>query len=244
MPNPMQSQTDQQLHLAIIMDGNGRWANRQGKPRMVGHQMGASRVREIVEAAPELGIQILTLFAFSSDNWQRPKFEVNFLMNLLKSYLESEVIKCQENGIKLTIIGRRDRLNTQLLHLIEKTERLTASGTNLQLRVAIDYSSRDAIVQAARMISKNDTVSRESFANLLSSNGNPWEYSPEVDILIRTGGEKRLSDFLLWECAYAELFFLPVMWPDFTVKNLKDTIQEFHLRERRFGQIPALVSNQ
>jgi undecaprenyl diphosphate synthase len=236
--------SSQQLHVAIIMDGNGRWATRQGKPRMVGHQLGASRIREIVEAAPELGIQVLTLFAFSSDNWRRPKFEVNFLMNLLKSYLESEVIKCQENGIKLTIIGRRDRLNPQILQLIENAENLTASGTKLHLRVAIDYSSRDVILQAAREIKTEAGITRESFAKLLSLNGHPWEPSPDVDILIRTGGEKRLSDFLLWECAYAELFFLPVMWPDFTTKNLSNTIQEFRLRERRFGQIPALASNQ
>jgi len=239
-----ESETDQQLHVAIIMDGNGRWATRQGKLRMAGHQMGAGRVREIVEAAPELGIQTLTLFAFSSDNWQRPKFEVNFLMNLFKSYLESEVSKCQENGVKLTIIGRRDRLNPQIVRLVDYAETSTASGSNLHLRVAIDYSSRDAILQAARRISSESGISRQAFASLLGSNGNPWEPAPDVDILIRTGGEKRLSDFMLWECAYAELFFLPVMWPDFSSHHLSNVVTEFQSRERRFGQIPALVSNQ
>jgi undecaprenyl diphosphate synthase len=239
-----ESESDQELHIAIIMDGNGRWATRQGKPRMAGHQMGAGRVREIVEAAPELGIQILTLFAFSSDNWQRPKFEVNFIMNLFKSYLESEVRKCQENGVKLTILGRRDRLNPQIVQLIDNAEASTASGSNLHLRVAIDYSSRDAILQAARSIDSESGISRQVFATILGSNGNSWESVPDVDILIRTGGEKRLSDFMLWESAYAELFFLPVMWPDFSSKHLKNVVTEFQNRERRFGQIPVLASNQ
>ena len=235
---------DQKLHVAIIMDGNGRWATRQGKSRTAGHQVGAGRIREIVEASAELGIGTLTLFAFSSDNWGRPKFEVNFLMNLLKSYLKSEISRCRENGIKLSIIGRRDRLKPQIVKLIEEAEALTSAGKNLHLRVAIDYSSRDAILQAAQSIQSSSTFSRQEFARQLAIHTNMSEQSPDVDILIRTGGEKRLSDFLLWECAYAEFFFLPVMWPDFSSNHLKDILQEFNTRERRFGRTSGQIFRQ
>jgi len=232
------SQTDDKLHVAIIMDGNGRWATRKGKARYQGHQAGASRVREIVEAAPDLNIGTLTLFAFSSDNWRRPRYEVDFLMGLFQSYLKSEIEKCIKNGIRLSIIGRRDRLQTQIIGLIEHAEEVTATGQNLHLRVAVDYSSKEMILQAAKRLSQESDISKENFENLLSSSIYPWESSPDVDLLIRTGGEKRLSDFLLWECAYAELYFTPVMWPDFSPENFREALCNFQSRERRFGQIP------
>ena len=236
------SQNTDQLHVAIIMDGNGRWATRQRKARFLGHRAGASRVREIVETAPKLHIGTLTLFAFSSDNWQRPPNEVDFLMALFQSYLKSEIGKCVKNGIRLSIIGRRDRLQPSIIDLIEDAEETTASGENLHLRVAVDYSSKEMILQAARRLSQESEISTENFSTLLSNSIYPWESSPDVDLLIRTGGEKRLSDFLLWECAYTELYFSPIMWPDFTAENLRDALHEFHSRERRFGRITQTVT--
>ncbi len=226
------------LHVAIIMDGNGRWALRQGKPRFFGHQVGAQRVRDIVEAAARLPISVLTLFAFSSDNWRRPDFEVNFLMQLLKKYLQSEIENCRKNGIKLSVIGRRDRLDRTLCHLIQQAETLTVEGKNLHLRVAIDYSARDAILQAARKLSPAAPISRDEFAGHLNPEIDNTGISSDVDLLIRTGGEKRLSDFLLWESAYAELFFTRGMWPEFTGQSLKRILRKYHGRERRFGRIP------
>jgi undecaprenyl diphosphate synthase len=224
------------LHLGIIMDGNGRWATRQGLPRGAGHREGADTVRRVVEAAPEAGVGILTLFAFSSDNWQRPAVEVAWLMRLFREYLRSEVARCVANGVRLEIIGRRDRLGAGLLRVIEAAEVATAGGGRLLLRIAIDYSARDAILRAAQCLRPN-TISRESFGRLVAivDHGTPV---PELDLLIRTGGERRLSDFLLWEAAYAELVFLPVMWPDFGVEDLRAALKDFAGRERRFGGLP------
>ena len=238
MKNPLEVQNLDGLHVAIIMDGNGRWANRQGKPRFIGHQAGAARVREIVETSPELNISVLTLYAFSSDNWQRPKYEINFLMKLLESYLQSEIDKCIENGIKLSILGRRDRLSPKIIYLIEQAESQTADGRNLHLRVAVNYSARDAILRTAQKIDFRHPITREEFSRLLSEENSNGTIVPDVDLLIRTGGEQRLSDFLLWECAYAELYFTQIMWPDFSARNLKEAIEGFQVRERRFGQIP------
>ena len=173
----------------------------------------------------------------------------NILLNILNKdiflfitgqIIKSEVEKCQENGIRLSIIGRRDRLQSKIVTLIEHAEKETATGTNLHLRVAVDYSSKDMILQAARRLSQEKDISQQTFANLLSNGMYPWESSPDVDLLIRTGGEKRLSDFLLWECAYAELYFTPVMWPEFGKKDLQKALKKFQLRERRFGQIPQI----
>jgi undecaprenyl diphosphate synthase len=238
MKNSESSQIQEGLHVAIIMDGNGRWATRQGKPRFYGHQVGAETVRKIVESAPENNISVLTLYAFSSDNWQRPKFEVNVLMNLFRSYLQSEIQKCLDNGIKLSIIGRRDRLNPAIVRLIESAEEQTTNGDKLHLRVAIDYSARDAIMEAAKRLSHHQNVSREEFSRLLCNHQFNYSESSDVDLLIRTGGEQRLSDFLLWECAYAELYFTRTMWPDFNEKSLQRAVRKFQSRERRFGQVP------
>jgi undecaprenyl diphosphate synthase len=221
------------LHVAIIMDGNGRWAARRGLPRTAGHRAGADAVRRVVEAAPELGITTLTLFAFSSDNWRRPREEVAGLMALLRRYLRAELERLVDGGARLTIIGRRDRLPDGLSEDIAAAERLSAHGTRLDLRIAIDYSARDAIARAAAAWRGEEPPSREEFRRLLAgSAGVPHD---DADLLIRSGGEKRLSDFLLWESAYAELCFVDVLWPDFGAADLRAAIAEFSRRERRFG---------
>lgn len=223
------------LHVGIIMDGNGRWAARQGLSRGAGHREGANAVRRVVEAAPDAGIGVLTLFAFSSDNWRRPAMEVAWLMRLFREHLGSETARCVANGVRLEIIGRRDRLGRDLLRAIEAAEIATSGGTGLLLRIAIDYSARDAILRAAQCL-RPGTASRDSFGRLVAivDHGSPV---PELDLLIRTGGERRLSDFLLWEAAYAELFFMPIMWPDFGAEDLRSAVRDFGARERRFGAL-------
>jgi undecaprenyl diphosphate synthase len=213
-----------QIHAAIIMDGNGRWANERGLPRIAGHHEGASAVRRVIEAAPDFGITTLTLYAFSEDNWSRPQREVSALMKLLGRYLVQETNRCVETGVRLTAIGRRDRMPAPLVSLLEESEHKTAAGKRLHLRLALDYSSRSAILDAARRL--NGSATEESFSKLLG---------PDVDLLIRTSGEQRLSDFLLWECAYAELVFTPRMWPAFGREDLAACVEEFHRRDRRFG---------
>ena len=237
MAIPGNHKEPQDLHVAIIMDGNGRWATRQGKPRFMGHQAGAERVREIVKVAPEYHISTLTLFAFSSDNWQRPTSEVEFLMRLFHSHLLSEIGECADNGIRLQFIGRRDRLNPALVTLMRQAEAKTAKGENLLLRAAVDYSSREAILQAAQRIRPNQPVSKKQFSRLLYGADPLYAAPADVDLLIRTGGEQRLSDFLLWECAYAELYFTHTFWPDFDKAALQKAMEEFHRRERRFGRV-------
>jgi undecaprenyl diphosphate synthase len=214
------------------MDGNGRWALGRGLPREAGHRAGVETVSRIVEAAPGAGIGTLSLFAFSSDNWRRPRLEVDALMRLLAQYLEKEADRCLRNGVRLEVIGRRDRLNSSLRQAIAQAEMATAAGKRLWLRIAFDYSGRDAILAAARRVG---SLSRESLGRALG---------PPVDLLIRTGGERRLSDFLLWECAYAELVFSPRMWPDFGAADLAAAVREFRGRDRRFGAIPPPLANR
>jgi undecaprenyl diphosphate synthase len=229
------------LHVAIIMDGNGRWAVTRGRPRTAGHLAGADAVRRTVEAAPGLGIRTLTLFAFSSDNWQRPDREVRALMGLFRRYLSTEADRCAANGVRISVIGRRDRLPEVLVRAIEDAERKTAAAQpDFWLRIAVDYSGRDAILRAAQRWSGTGTAepSRELFSRLLADAPQAGP-APDVDLLIRTGGEKRLSDFLLWECAYAELVFTDRMWPDFGEADLAEAVREFQGRERRFGRVPA-----
>jgi len=240
----MQSTVDQQdgvtrdgLHVAIIMDGNGRWATRRGLPRTAGHRAGVEAARRVVEAAPDLGVATLTLFAFSSDNWRRPRAEVSALMSLLRQYLKSELQRLVEDGARLTVIGRRDRLPAGLSEQIAAAERASASGQRLDLRIALDYSSRDAIAQAATRWRAEHPPSREAFGQLLAAQ----DRAADVDLLIRSGGEKRLSDFLLWESAYAELCFVDTLWPDFGADDLAAAIADFRGRERRFG---GLVSSE
>jgi len=218
------------LHVAIIMDGNGRWGARRSLPRTAGHRAGADAVRRVVEAAPGLGITTLTLFAFSSDNWRRPRDEVAALMSLLRRYLQAELARLVDNDVRLTVIGRRDRLPDGLGNAIADAERRSAAGTRLHLRIAIDYSARDAIAHAAAAWRLERPPSREEFSRLLAGDAHR-----DVDLLIRTSGEKRLSDFLIWETAYAELCFVDTLWPDFGADDLRLALADFHRRERRFG---------
>jgi undecaprenyl diphosphate synthase len=214
------------LHVAIIMDGNGRWAVERSLPRIAGHRAGADSVRRVVEAAPDFGISTLTLYAFSADNWSRPAREVSALMKLLGRYLVQETERCVKNGVRLEAIGRRDRLPAPVVALLEESERATAACGRLHLRLALDYSSREAILNSARRL--KHAATEEEFSALLG---------PDVDLLIRTSGEQRLSDFLLWECAYAELVFTSRKWPDFGREDLAQCLAEFHGRERRFGAV-------
>jgi undecaprenyl diphosphate synthase len=225
------------LHAAIIMDGNGRWAVARGKSRTAGHLAGADAVRRTVEAAPGLGVDVLTLYAFSSDNWRRPPDEVGALMRLLRRYLMAETGRCVENGVRVQVIGRRDRLAPVLVREIESAERATGKGEKLWLRIAVDYSARDAILRAAHRLAGAGEVTREEFSELLA--GCSERRAQNVDLLVRTGGEKRLSDFLLWECAYAELIFTDRMWPEFGAADLEEAVHEFRRRERRFGAVAA-----
>lgn len=228
----MQSALDNRkpLHVAIIMDGNGRWATRRGMQRAAGHRAGMEAVRRVVEAAPDLGVTTLSLFAFSSDNWRRPSAEVRMLMQLMRHYLRTRADELIESDVRLTVIGRRDRLPRGLGTEIARAEQISALGQRLHLRIAIDYSARDAIVEAARHWQPERDATREDFARLIVEDD-----GRDVDLLIRSGGEKRLSDFLLWESAYAELRFVETMWPDFGADDLRAALADFRGRERRFG---------
>ena len=229
------------MHIAIIMDGNGRWATRRGLPRVAGHRAGVGTVRRVVEHAPDLGISRMTLYAFSSDNWRRPAHEVQSIFRLMRAYIRLETERLRQRGVRLQIIGRRDRLPKLLLREIERAEFLTADGECLHLRIAVDYSSREAITRTISTVSQSllrqPLSSVDSLQDLLSSALS--SESGDVDLLIRTGGEKRLSDFLLWESAYAELFFTDRMWPDFGVADLDAAVADFKRRERRFGAVPT-----
>ncbi len=229
------------LHVAIIMDGNGRWARARGLARATGHRAGVEAVRRVVRAALELGIGTLTLYAFSAGNWQRPQSEVDTVLRLLHEYLLAETNPCAAHGIRLSVIGRRDRLSRSLREAIEAAESTTAAGRALHLRIAIDYSAREAIFRAACRFYKATELSRESFARTLGEVNH--DGAQDVDLLLRTGGEQRLSDFLLWESAYAELVFSPRMWPEFDATDLAAALREFRARERRFGRIPDVAAS-
>jgi undecaprenyl diphosphate synthase len=209
--------TQSALHVAVIMDGNGRWARARGRERHFGHRVGARVVRRIVSAAPALGIGELTLYAFSADNWQRPAAEVSGLMRLFEVYLRNTVQRCQRDGVRVRVIGRRDRLAAPLLRAMENVELATTGGTRLRLNLAMDHSSRHAIETGQRL--------------------------PDVDLLVRTGGEQRLSDFLLWESAYAELYFTTTPWPEFTPSQLAEAVAELRRRDRRFGGVSAQAAD-
>ena len=215
------------------MDGNGRWAARRGMARVVGHRAGAEAIRRVVEAAPALGIGTLSLYAFSADNWRRPAAEVDALMGLFRRFLQVEPAGLAARGVRLSVIGRRDRLPERLVRAIAAAERMTAPGAALHLRIAIDYSAREAILRAAASCPPGEPPTPQGIAGLLGGN---------VDLLIRTGGEKRLSDFLLWESAYAELCFVDRAWPEFGAADLAAAIADFRRRERRFGGLAATVA--
>jgi undecaprenyl diphosphate synthase len=228
------------LHVAIISDGNGRWATSKGLPRSAGHRAGAETARRVIEAAPRIGIHTLTLFALSSANWTRPDTEIQGILRLLHEYLLTETTHCIDEGVRISVIGRRDRLPATLRQAMADSEAATAKGTRLHLRLAVDYSAREAIYHAACRFYKVTELSPESFSNVLREvlRGG----STEVDLLIRTGGEQRLSDFLLWECAFAEFVFLQKRWPDFTADDLEAAVMEFNRRERTRGALPDAIA--
>ena len=223
------------LHVAIIMDGNGRWATQRGLPRVAGHRAGVAAVRRTVEHAPGMGVGRLTVYAFSADNWRRPISEVQSILWLIRAYMHIECERLRSAGVRLQAIGRRDRIPRELLREIERVEAATANNNTLELRVAIDYSSREAITRACTNLPQGsgDDQARAALEQSLAAE------TGTVDLLIRTGGEKRLSDFLLWESAYAELFFSDCMWPEFQPEDLEGAIAEFRGRERRFGAVPT-----
>ncbi len=224
------------IHVAIICDGNGRWGTANGHPRTAGHRAGAEAARRVIQCASYLGIHTLTLFALSSANWRRPAEEVTGILKILEQYLREETDHCIDEGIRLSILGRRDRLSCELREAIARAEAFTAKGKRLHVRLAVDYSSRQTLYQAAIKFYKVKELSTEEFANLISEVQHGG--STDVDLLIRTGGEKRLSDFLLWECAFAEFVFLDKRWPDFTPADLRNAVLEFELRERTRGGLP------
>jgi undecaprenyl diphosphate synthase len=224
------------LHVGIIMDGNGRWATRRGLSRLRGHEAGVEAIRRVVEAAPDQGVGTLTLYAFSTDNWRRPKAEVTALMALLRFYLANEVESLVKNGVRLTVIGRRDRLPDGIAAAIARAEAATSRGETLNLRIAVDYSARDAILNAAARLAGVSEPTRELFSQLVTGEAG----LRDVDLIIRTSGEKRLSDFLLWEGAYAELYFTERMWPEFDGEALAEALASFQRRERRFGGLQSL----
>ena len=226
------------LHVAIIMDGNGRWAQRRGMPRSAGHVQGAKAVRRIVEAAARTGIRTLTLYAFSADNWARPSPEVESLLRLLQCYLTTESRRCARHSIRINVIGRRDRLPGSLVRAIEQSETLTTGCSRMRLRIAVDYSSKHSILEAARRAPHRE-LSAQGFQDLLAEVDHAVPESGPVDLLIRTGGEQRLSDFLLWDCAYAELYFTEHLWPDFGEAELREALADFAGRQRRFGKVLA-----
>jgi undecaprenyl diphosphate synthase len=226
------------LHVAIIMDGNGRWAKRRGMPRVAGHRAGVLAARRVVEHAGEIGVRCLTLYAFSQDNWRRPAAEVEKVFWLLRAFLRLETERLVERGVRFEAIGRRDRIPEAALRAMERTEEATAGGNGLHLRIAIDYSARDAIAHAAceSAALSDEALFRPDVLRPMVTQALAGDCG-EVDLLIRTGGEKRLSDFLLWECAYAELVFSERMWPEFDEADLDAAIAEFRHRERRFGGV-------
>lgn len=235
-------------HVGIIPDGNGRWAAVRGLPRTAGHRAGVEAVRRAVAAAPHLGIDTLTVFAFSSDNWHRSPGEVRPLLHLIEGFLREEIHGWVTHGVRVSVVGRRDRLPVALRAAIQIAEEATAAGTpscshaavqreNLHLRLAVDYSGRDAILRAACRMYTATEISHDAFARLLPGANVDGRPAPDVDLVIRTGGEQRLSDFLLWECAYAELHFTRTLWPDFAASDLEAAMQDFHSRERTFGRL-------
>ncbi len=224
------------VHVAIIMDGNGRWARMRGRPRWRGHVAGVESVRDTVRACPDLGVTTLTLYAFSADNWRRPAAEVGRLFWLLREYCRREQAELIENGVQVTAIGRRDRLPASARAELERLERASAGGTRLHLRLAIDYSAQWAITEAASEVAREAGAVTQSALERALTRG-----VPPVDLLVRTGGEQRLSDFLLWEAAYAELLFADVLWPDFRREHLAASLADFGRRERRFGGLVSLV---
>ena len=231
-------------HIAIIMDGNGRWARQRFLPRVAGHQRGVETVREVVKACRELGVEYLTLFAFSSENWRRPADEVSFLMQLFLKMLEREVSKLHDNNICLKIIGDRSRFDEGLNRTIEDAERLTADNVGLTLTVAANYGGRWDVMQAVRTMLAHHPDLAQGFSEAELEPHLAMHYAPEPDLFIRTGGEQRISNFLLWQLAYTELYFTDTLWPAFDRDALTSAIQSYQTRERRFGQTSEQIQGE
>ena len=228
-------------HIAIIMDGNGRWATQRGLPRTAGHQRGVESVKRVVEAAADLGVEYLTLFGFSTENWSRPVDEVRELMRLLRMYLRAETAELHRNNIRLKVIGRRDELESDIVKMIEHAENLTVNNTAITVMIALNYGGRQDILMAATNMARTMTeqgveptyeLAEEFFPQFLSTAD-----APDPDVLIRTSGERRISNFLLWQCAYSELFYCDTLWPDFSKADLQAAIDDFNARDRRFGGV-------
>jgi undecaprenyl diphosphate synthase len=229
-------------HVAIIMDGNGRWAAARGLPRTAGHKVGIDALRRAVRAASDFGIEYLTVYSFSTENWSRPKPEVTFLLELLRRFIRQDVAELHTAGVKIKIIGARGDLEPSMIAMLDDAEKLTAGNSKLNLIVAFNYGGRQEILRAAQNIAADvkaghldpATINMESFASRLETAG-----IPDPDLLIRTGGEERISNFLLWQCAYAEFVFVPSYWPEFNADIFRRALDEFRLRDRRFGGVKA-----
>ena len=240
VPSPTDLAPSPPVHVGIIMDGNGRWAKARGLPRVAGHRQGAEAVRTAISTAVDLGISYLTLYGFSVENWKRPRSEVADLMGLLRLYLRREIDELFRKGVRIRFIGQRKMLAPDIVALIEEAEERTRSNTKLNLIVALSYGARQEITAAARTLAREvatgniapDAIDEEAFARHLETAG-----VPDPDLLIRTSGEKRVSNFLLWQLAYTELVFIDTLWPDFSRRDLEEAIHEFHRRERRYGTV-------
>jgi len=230
---PEDMKLEMPTHIAIIMDGNGRWAKERNLKRTAGHEEGALRVRDITTHCNNIGVKYLTLYAFSTENWNRPKLEVEFLMKLLERYLKKELEVYLKNGVKFKVIGNLSKFSRSLQTVIAKTEEKTKHCTGLTQVLALNYGSRDEIVRAVKKLNnQNLEVSEENINNCLDTS-----FMPDVDLLVRTSGEVRLSNYLLWQNAYAEMFFIDTYWPEFTTSILDDIVSDYRQRERRFGGI-------
>jgi undecaprenyl diphosphate synthase len=235
-------QSSNPRHVAIIMDGNGRWAAARGLPRSAGHKVGIDAVRRAVRAASDFGIEFLTIYSFSTENWSRPKTEVMFLLELLRRFISQDVAELHAAGVKIQIIGDRANLDAKLVRMIEDAERLTIENTKLKLIVAFNYGSRQELLRAAQKIAAQvqsgalepASITADTVSQMLDTAG-----MPDPDLMIRTGGEERISNFLLWQCAYAEFVFVPEFWPEFNADIFARAVAEYNARERRFGGVKA-----
>ena len=234
----MQNERKIPVHVAIIMDGNGRWAKKRGLPRTAGHAQGARVVEQILEDADHMGIRYLTVYAFSTENWSRPDSEVKALMNLLRTYMKTSLAKCARNNVRIRVIGDKSRLDSDLQASIANLEKETASNTGIGFQIAINYGSRDEIVRAVRKAAqkvKDSGLNPEDITEAMISDELDTAGIPDPDLLIRTGGEERISNFLLWQTAYSELYFCDAAWPDFNKAELEKAVDAFNNRERRYG---------
>ncbi len=227
-------------HIAIIMDGNGRWAKSRGLPRSAGHKQGAETLRKIAESAADMGLKYLTVYAFSTENWQRPQEEVDYLMGLLRQYLKSELKELQEHGARICFVGERNMLDADIVAQMAKIEADTVDNDKFTLCIALSYGSRQEIVAAVKNIAQAVKSGKNDIADInekLISDSLYTKNIPDPDLVIRTSGEQRISNYLLWQIAYSELFFTKTLWPDFTVDELKSIINEYQSRERRYGKV-------